>query len=215
MLSATAPQAPDALVGKVLRIEATRRPAQQAAAGARADQPVFAVGFRNPQGLVVQPDTGELWVSEAGAGRDELTRVVTGGNGGWDPGCPDAPRSYCGVADPKRNRPLAAITDLGKYPKALTPSWTNLNRAQAMAGVATLRGVQWRQWDGGMVVTYMGAPRVDVLKLDAGGSLSVLPALLEGMPVNFRAAAQGPDGDLYLLTHGMARGDQLWRRSPG
>ncbi len=214
MLNAAAPQAADMLAGKVLRVEVRRPQGQLAAAAGPGRQQVFAVGLRNPQGLVVQPDTGELWVSEAGAGRDELTRVVAGGNGGWDPRCPEAPRAYCGIADPKTKRPLAAMTDLGKYPKAMTPSWTNLNRAQGMAGATILRGIQWKHWDGGMVVTYMGAPRVDVLRLDSDGAVSALPSLLEGLAVNFRAAAQGPDGDLYLLTHGMSRGDQLWRITP-
>ena len=45
--------------------------------------PIFALGFRNPWGLAFHPRTGVPYVTENGdVGRDEVNRVVAGGNYG-------------------------------------------------------------------------------------------------------------------------------------
>ncbi len=45
---------------------------------------IWSYGHRNPQGLFVHPQTGELWSHEHGPrGGDELNLVVRGGNYGW------------------------------------------------------------------------------------------------------------------------------------
>jgi glucose/arabinose dehydrogenase len=68
-------QDPDDLKGKVLRIDP--------AAPDEAD--VFALGFRNPFRLTVDPATGDLWASDVGHEcMEEIDRVVAGGNHGWN-----------------------------------------------------------------------------------------------------------------------------------
>jgi glucose/arabinose dehydrogenase len=45
---------------------------------------IWSYGHRNPQGLFIHPETGELWSHEHGPrGGDELNRIVLGGNYGW------------------------------------------------------------------------------------------------------------------------------------
>jgi glucose/arabinose dehydrogenase len=45
---------------------------------------IWTYGHRNPQGLVVHPDTGELWSNEHGPlGGDELNIIHRGANYGW------------------------------------------------------------------------------------------------------------------------------------
>jgi glucose/arabinose dehydrogenase len=45
---------------------------------------IWSYGHRNPQGLYVHPETGELWLHEHGPrGGDELNRVKKGANYGW------------------------------------------------------------------------------------------------------------------------------------
>jgi len=45
---------------------------------------IWAYGLRNPQGLYVHPETGELWEDEHGPrGGDELNLIKRGGNYGW------------------------------------------------------------------------------------------------------------------------------------
>lgn len=45
---------------------------------------IYSYGLRNPQGMTVHPDTGELWVSDHGErDGDELLVLEEGGNHGW------------------------------------------------------------------------------------------------------------------------------------
>ena len=45
---------------------------------------IYSYGHRNIQGMVIHPDTGDLWVNEHGPqGGDELNRIVAGKNYGW------------------------------------------------------------------------------------------------------------------------------------
>jgi glucose/arabinose dehydrogenase len=51
-------------------------------AGARPE--IWSYGHRNVQGLVVHPETGDLWANEHGPqGGDELNRIERGKNYGW------------------------------------------------------------------------------------------------------------------------------------
>lgn len=50
--------------------------------GARPE--IWSYGHRSPQGLFVDPETGDLWEHEHGPrGGDELNRIERGGNYGW------------------------------------------------------------------------------------------------------------------------------------
>ncbi|MDG1065941.1 MAG: PQQ-dependent sugar dehydrogenase [Luminiphilus sp.] len=70
-------------LGKLLRINRD--------GSAPADNPfpkiaprVYSYGHRNPQGLVVDPAEGTIWMAEHGPkGGDELNRIVPGTNYGW------------------------------------------------------------------------------------------------------------------------------------
>ncbi len=45
---------------------------------------IYSFGHRNPQGLDIHPETGELWISEMGPrGGDELNIIEPGKNYGW------------------------------------------------------------------------------------------------------------------------------------
>ena len=45
---------------------------------------VYSYGHRNPQGLVVDPEDGTIWMAEHGPkGGDELNRIIPGTNYGW------------------------------------------------------------------------------------------------------------------------------------
>ena len=45
---------------------------------------IFAYGNRNPQGLTINSETGEIWMHEHGPrGGDELNKLIAAGNYGW------------------------------------------------------------------------------------------------------------------------------------
>lgn len=72
-------QDPDSLSGKVLRLTLDGEPAP----GNPGGTPVFSLGHRNVEGLVLDDD-GSLWESEFGQDRfDELNLIEAGGNYGW------------------------------------------------------------------------------------------------------------------------------------
>jgi glucose/arabinose dehydrogenase len=45
---------------------------------------IWSYGHRNPQGLAIHPETGDVWITEHGPqGGDELNRILPGLNYGW------------------------------------------------------------------------------------------------------------------------------------
>lgn len=76
----------NSLLGKVVRITADGKPAPGNPflnkAGARPE--IYSYGHRNPEGLDINPVTGELWESEFGPrGGDEINIIRPGRNYGW------------------------------------------------------------------------------------------------------------------------------------
>lgn len=84
----TRPLAQDlnAALGKILRITTDGKPAPgNPFIGKPNVRPeIYSYGHRNPQGLVLHPETGDLWETEFGPrGGDELNRIQVGKNYGW------------------------------------------------------------------------------------------------------------------------------------
>ena len=208
--SATIPQSPTVLGGKVLRITTDGAAAPGNTAPAGFDRRIFTYGHRNVQGISFRPGTGQPFIGEHGPNHsDEVTALQNGGNGGWDPQnrpsltCPD---SYCGYAGSATSMPM---TDLTRFPAALRPSWTNNGASQGMGPIVFLTGAQWGAWNGRLAVGIMGGSRLEILELDAGGSaIGTTSAALPS--VRFRGLTQGPDGSLYVATDA----GEIWRVTP-
>jgi len=82
----TQAQKPEAGLGKVFKITTDGKPVSGApflkSPGALAE--IYSYGHRNPQGLDINPATGELWEAEFGPrGGDEVNRILPGHNYGW------------------------------------------------------------------------------------------------------------------------------------
>lgn len=206
------PQDLTQLGGKVLRIDhRTGAAAPGNATPAGGDARIFAWGFRNVQGLTFVPRTGQPVISEHGPGHtDEVTLLRAGGNGGWDPVCLNGV-NYCGYTSNQANGSVTPMTDLVKFPKALVPIWTNDGLSQGMSASAFLHGYEWRDWNGALVVSYMAGRRLDVLRLNADGSVQSRTRVFNTLGVRLRAVTMGPDGALYVSTDGKSGGDEIWR----
>jgi glucose/arabinose dehydrogenase len=75
-----------ATTGKIIHITKTGKPvAGNPFIGKLNAKPeIYALGFRNPDGLAINPATGDLWEAEFGPrGGDELNLIKAGGNYGW------------------------------------------------------------------------------------------------------------------------------------
>lgn len=208
--SGTIPQSPTVLGGKVLRVT----PFGQAAPGNNApagfDPRIYTFGHRNVQGIARRPSDGAMFVAEHGPNHsDEVTRLVAGGNAGWDPqnrpglSCADG---YCGYAGNATTMPM---TDVTRFPTVLTPSWSNGGASQGMGPATFLNGEQWRAWDGRLAVGIMGGQRLMILTVStAGATTDAVQATLT--PARYRALTQGPDGNLYIAVDA----GEIWRIVP-
>jgi len=209
--SATLPQDPRALGGKVLRVtrDGAAAPGNNAPTG--FDPRIYSYGHRNVQGITWRPGTNDAYVSEHGPNHsDEVTRLVAGGNAGWDPqnrpglSCPDG---YCGYAGNATTMPM---TDTPRFPNAMRPAWNNNSASQGMGPATFLRGANWQGWDGRLAVGILAGQRVVILSLDGqGNATDAVNASLPG--ARFRSLVLGNEGDLYVATDS----GEIWRVTPG
>jgi glucose/arabinose dehydrogenase len=214
------PQSPTELRGKLLRVDRDGNAAPGNNPPAGFDKRIFAYGFRNPQGIAFRPGSGDVYLSENGPWHsDEVTKVVNGGNGGWDPrdnvngrgACPDG---YCGYSPnqmgalpPSERAAFMSMTDLKAYPSAMKPAWNNNGLSQGMCGSVWLVGKQWKEWEGRLAVGYAG---IGIHGTATGNRIDILDIPQDGLSANreelqwptfagrFRHLSQGADGALYV-----------------
>ncbi len=209
--NATLPQDLTRLGGKVLRVDRNGAAAPGNNTPTGGDPRIYTYGHRNVQGIAFRPGTGQPFSAEHGPNHsDEVTPLVAGGNGGWDPqnrptlSCPD---NYCGYAGDPTTMPM---TDTVRYPTAMRPSWVHNIGARGMGPLTFLSGAQWKAWNGRLAVSIMVANQLRILELDpAGMTIGVSTAALPA--ARMRSLVQGPDGSLYVLTDS----GELWRVTPG
>jgi glucose/arabinose dehydrogenase len=207
--NAIVPQSPTLLGGKVLRVTTTGAAAPNTPP-AGFDPRIYTYGHRNVQGITFRPGTGQAFTSEHGPNHsDEVTALVNGGNGGWDPkdrpslSCGD---NYCGYAGNATTMPM---TDVTRFSNAMPARWNNNGSSQGMGPAVFLDGPQWRAWNGRLAVGFMGGSRLEILELDTSGNL--VGTAGSGLPsAQYRALTQGPDGNLYIATNG----GEIWRVTP-
>jgi aldose sugar dehydrogenase len=195
------------LGGKVLRIDQNGAPWPGNASGARW----YTRGHRNPQGIAFRPGSDNPYSIEHGPDvNDEVNRLVNGANGGWNPN--DGAGNYT-QANP--------MTDASLDPgNTMTPVWQSGGVTVAPSGGTFLSGPQWKTWNGALVAACLdGSPNVGqrllVMQLNAAGTaLTVPPITVLDRGVRLRAAVQGPDGNLYVVTDGTGTMGGIWKVVP-
>ncbi|WOI57832.1 PQQ-dependent sugar dehydrogenase [Palleronia sp. LCG004] len=216
------PQSPTMMGSKVLRMDTDGAAHADNTPPDGFDPRTYTFGHRNVQGIAFHPETGQTIVAEHGPWHsDEITVLVNGGNGGWDPrsnmaGRGDCPDDYCGYM-PNQNEGMnryeraafMPMTDFATYPDAMPPVWENNGWSQGTSSAAFLEGEGWGEWDGAMVVGIMGigfggtpiGQRIDVVEFyDDDGTLMVEDVTEMTLPMEsgrFRSLVLGPEGSLY------------------
>ncbi len=199
------------LGGKVLRVD----PWTGAGAPGNpfgASSPVYAYGFRNPQGLALRPGTDQMWLVEHGPKHDdEINLLALGGNYGWDPipdgGTPDF-YDYSDEAG-------VPMTDLAKFPSARQARWSSGFPTLATSGAVFLGGPQWREWEGRLAVATLKTKSLRVFEFTEQGDFAgqIIVPELDGSHGQLRTPVLGPDGALYIATSNAPGGDRILRVS--
>ena len=200
-----------ALGGKVLRVDPrTGAPAPGNPFG--ASSPVYAYGFRNPQGLALRPGTDQMWLVEHGPEHDdEINLLAPGGNYGWDPVPDDGTLVFYGYSDEAG----VPMTDLAKFPSARQARWSSGFPTLATSGAVFLDGPQWGEWEGRLAVATLKTKSLRVFEFTEQGDFAgqiVVPEL-DGSHGQLRTPVLGPDGALYIATSNAPGGDRILRVS--
>ena len=149
---------------------------------------IFTFGNRNPQGMAMHPETGEIWIHEHGPmGGDEINVIKAGANYGW----PEVTygKNYSGTK----------ITDETSRPGMEDPLhyWVP---SIAPCGMSFVSSELYPAWRGNLLVGSLKFRYVARLELD-GKKVSHEEKLLENLG-RVRAITQGPDGYMYVSTEG-------------
>jgi aldose sugar dehydrogenase len=196
------PQNLQSLGGKVLRVTRDGEAAPGNPQVDGKDPRIFTYGHRNVQGIAEQPGTGRVYTGEHGPDvDDEINVLIAGKNYGWAPGLP------YGEGVP--------MTDLTKFPDAVSAVWSSGRPTTALAGITFLEGAAWGDWNGALVGAELKFARLRLLRVDDAGTASTqITELCAEQRVRLRTAVMGPDGALYVTTDAKQGGDEIWRLAP-
>ena len=158
---------------------------------ATARPEIWSYGHRNPQGLAVHPETGDIWVNEHGPqGGDELNRLVAGANYGW-------PVVGYGV----NYRTGLAIHEGTMRDDVESPShvWVP---SIATSGLLIYTGDRFPAWRGDLFVGGLRGQQLARLSMnDDSKQIEREETLVWGMG-RIRDVREGPDGLIYLAIEG-------------
>jgi len=190
-----AAQDPMSLRGKVLRLEDDGTVPADNPFVNRAYRPeIYTLGHRNTLGLMLHPQTGELWQHENGPnGGDEVNILAPGRNYGW-------PEISFG-----RNYSGDRITEHPTREGMESPLLVWLP-AIAAAGMAVYNGDRFPAWKGNLFVGSLrqggipGTGHLQRIVFNERTEELRRESILAELRQRIREVREGPDGLLYLLT---------------
>ena len=163
--------------------------------GNTAATTIFSYGHRNPQGLILNPTSGQLWETEHGPrGGDEVNIVEGGKNYGW-------PLVSYGVN--YDGKPVSASPTMPGV-QAPIHTWTPSIGA---CGMAFITNDKFKAWKGNLVAGSLALTHLNRLEI-SNNTVVRESRLLDGQG-RVRNVKQGPDGNLYVSLEGPGRILQL------
>ena len=169
--------------------------------GNRNARYVLNYGHRNVQGLSQRPD-GSVWSIEQGTDRDdEVNRLVTGGDYGYNP-------------VPGYNEAVP-MTDQGLPGTQIAAKWRSGFPTRATSGGTWVRGKKWGLYRGMLAVATLKDSRMLFMRFDAAGTFRYLvtPSALTRFG-RLRSVTQLPKGDLLVTTSNGGGRDSVLRVHP-
>jgi glucose/arabinose dehydrogenase len=192
-------QDPSSHAGKILRLnDDGTAPSDNPFVGKPGYQPeIYALGFRDPLGLMIHPETGELWEVEHGPqGGDEVNIVRAGRNYGWP--VVSYGRAYTGE--------LTQGTG-GSGPELAEPCAPGMEQpflfwvpVIAPGGMTLYTGDKFPAWKGNLLIGGMASTQLHRVVMNQRGLPVRREALMTELKQRIRDVKQGPDGLLYLTT---------------
>jgi glucose/arabinose dehydrogenase len=191
-----AAQDPMSLRGKVLRLEDDgTMPADNPFLNRFNYRPeIYTLGHRNTLGLMLHPNTGEMWQHENGPnGGDEINILSPGGNYGWP--IVSFGRFYSGER----------VNDNPVREGLESPLLVWLP-AIAASGIAVYTGDQFPAWKGNVFIGSLrmggipGTGHLQRIVFNERTEEMRRELMLTELNRRIREVREGPDGFLYLLT---------------
>lgn len=161
---------------------------------------IWSYGHRSPQGLVIHPETGDLWESEHGPqGGDELNLIEPGKNYGW----PVIGRgtNYGSIGSPIHG----AIGQQGM--EQPVHFWVP---SIAASGLMVYTGDKFPMWHGSIISGALAGEQLARLHMSDDYREVIVEETLAYDMGRIRDVRQGPDGYIYLAIsdgNGAGRGD--------
>lgn len=149
-----------------------------------AKKAVYSYGHRNPQGMEMNPATGQIWAHEHGPrGGDELNIIKSGKNYGW-------PLISYGIN--YNGTPFAEDT----VRTGMEQPATYWDPSIAPSGMTFVTSDRYPEWKGHVLVGSLKFAQLQMVKLD-GNNVVGREIVVDGIG-RVRSVKQGPDGIIYV-----------------
>jgi len=146
---------------------------------------IWSYGHRNPQGLTLHPQSGEVWATEHGPrGGDELNLILKGANYGW-------PSVTFGT-----NYDGTIISNETQR-AGMEPPRTHWTPSIGVSALAFYNGAHFRTWDNQLLVASLARQELRLLRIESGNVTSQ-DVVIQGMG-RMRDVIIGPDGNPYVV----------------
>jgi glucose/arabinose dehydrogenase len=148
---------------------------------------IWSYGHRNPQGLAIHPETGDVWITEHGPqGGDELNLVQRGKNYGW-------PVVGYGV----NYRTGLAIHE-GTHRAGMEPPVHFWVPSIGASGLLFYTGSQFPDWKGNLLAGGLALQQIARLTMSPDGKKVMREETILQHAGRIRDIRQGPDGYIYV-----------------
>lgn len=146
---------------------------------------VFSYGHRNPQGMLMHPDTGEIWIHEHGPkGGDEINILKIGENYGWP--LVTFGLGYDGSIISNKTSQVGIESPIHHWTPSIAPS-----------GMEFVTGEKYPKWEGNLLVGSLKFEYLERIVLDDNDSVVQRIKELDGIG-RVRSIIQSPDGVIYV-----------------
>jgi glucose/arabinose dehydrogenase len=175
--------------GKIIRLHDDGRvPTDNPFVGQQGKRPeIWSWGHRNPQGLAVHPETGELWATEHGPqGGDELNWIRRGANYGWP------------VIGYGANYVIGTEIHKDRYKAGMEQPQAFWVPSIGISGLMFYTGDKFPNWKGNAFVGGMSGNFQQLVRVSLSGHTVINREPLLVGQYRIRDVRQGPDGFVYL-----------------